>query len=183
MTASDRRVILLRAVNVGGAQLPMAQLRAIAAELGATEVSTYIASGNLIATVPGDPATFDRALESAVQERFGFFREAISRTRPELEVALEAHPFEVIEARYSYVSFLLHRPEPDAIERARAIPTGEDRWEVVGDDLHLRYANGAGREQLRTASLMKALGVPGTARNLNTVRSLIERMGGGCKVS
>ena len=38
-------VYLFRAVNVGGiAKLPMADLRALAAELGATDVRTYIAS-------------------------------------------------------------------------------------------------------------------------------------------
>jgi len=38
----------------GTAKLPMAELRALATELGATELQTYIASGNLIATPPGD---------------------------------------------------------------------------------------------------------------------------------
>ncbi len=177
MTASERRVILLRAVNVGGAKLPMADLKAIAEDLGATGTSTYIASGNLIATIHGDPAKFDRALEKAIESRFGYFREAISRTPKQLADALAAHPFEVIEARFSYVSFLLGRPTASAIEKAKSVPAGDDVWEVVGDDLHLRYANGAGQEQLRTAALMKALGVPGTARNLNTVKALIERAG------
>lgn len=171
----NRRIILFRAVNVGGAQLPMAELRGIAEGLGAANVSTYIASGNLIADVPGDPERFDRAIEAAVEARFGFFREAISRTPEQLSAALAAHPFEVVEPRFSYVSFLLGRPTASAIAKAREVPAGDDRWEVVGDDLHLRYANGAGQEQLRTAALMKALGVPGTARNLNTVQALIER--------
>jgi uncharacterized protein (DUF1697 family) len=44
-------VFLFRAINVGGtAKLPMAELRELATELGATGVSTYIASGNLFAT-------------------------------------------------------------------------------------------------------------------------------------
>lgn len=177
--SGQQRVIMLRAVNVGGAQLPMADLRAMATELGATDVSTYIATGNLIATVPGDPDAFDRAIEAAVQERFGFFREAISRTRAQLESALAAHPFEVLEPRFSYVSFLQRRPTASAIEAAKALPTGEDCWEVVGDDLHLRYADGAGREQVRTATLLRTLGVPGTARNLNTVREIVRRMDPG----
>ena len=75
------RIHLLRAVNVGGAKLPMADLRALATSLGATDVSTYIASGNLICEPPGDPAEFDRALEAAVDEQFGFFREVISQPR------------------------------------------------------------------------------------------------------
>lgn len=44
----SRRVHLLRAVNVGGAKLPMAELREVASALGATNAGTYIASGNLL---------------------------------------------------------------------------------------------------------------------------------------
>lgn len=172
--AVERRCMLLRAVNVGGAKLPMAELRAIAEELGATDSSTYIASGNLIANVPGKPDEFDRALEAAVQKRLGFFREVISRTPQQLEAALKAHPFEVIQPRFSYVSFLLGKPSASALDAARKVPTEEDLWEVIGDDLHLRYANGAGQEQLRTATLMKALGIAGTARNLRTVEALAD---------
>lgn len=171
----SRRAILLRAVNVGGATLPMAELKAIATDLGATDVATYIASGNLVAEVPGDPAAFDRAIERAVEQRFGFAREAISRTHDELVAALEAHPFEVEEPRFSYISFLLTAPTPQAVAEAAAVPTGDDRWQVIGRELHLRYAQGAGRADLKDAQLMRALGrVVGTARNLNTVRRLAE---------
>lgn len=171
----SRRVILIRAVNVGGAKLPMADLKAIAADLGATDVATYIASGNLVADVPGDPDDFDRALEKAIEQRFGYFREAISRTRDELVAALDAHPFEVIEPKYSYVSFMLTAPTAKAVEAAADVPTGDDRWQVVGRELHLRYANGAGRAELKDAQLLRALGrIPATARNLNTVRKLID---------
>lgn len=168
------RVLLLRAVNVGRAQLPMAELRALAAGLGAADPRTYIASGNLVADVPGDPDAFDRALEQAVQQRFGFFREVVSRTPGEVRAALEAHPFEVLEARFSYVSFLLRAPDPASVTAAEALETGDDRWQVIGRELHLRYANGAGRPQLDDKRLGRALGVPGTARNLRTVARLVE---------
>jgi uncharacterized protein (DUF1697 family) len=170
-----RRVILIRAVNVGGAKLPMADLKEIAADLGATDPTTYIASGNLVADVPGDPDDFDRALEKAIEKRFGYFREAISRTRAELVEALEAHPFEVAEPKYSYVSFMLAAPTKSAVESAADVPTGDDRWQVVGRDLHIRYAYGAGRAELKDAQLLRALGkIPTTARNLNTVKKLID---------
>lgn len=168
------RVQLIRAVNVGGAKLPMADLRAIATELGATDVSTYIASGNLLCTPPGDAAAFDRALERAIEERFGYVREVISRTPAELRAALDAHPFEIIEPKYSYVTFLLTAPTPDAVAKARTFATGDDRWDVIGREMHIRYAGGAGRPQMKDASIGRALDVPGTARNLNTVAKLIE---------
>lgn len=174
---SERRIFLVRAVNVGGAKLPMADWRGIAEELGATDVSTYIASGNLVCTPPPDVDAFERALEVAVQERFGFFREVISRSVEEVRAALDAHPFEVLEPRFSYVTFLAVEPTPDAIAKARTFETGEDRWEVIGRELHVRYAAGAGRPQMKDASIGRALAVPGTARNLNTVRKLLELAG------
>ncbi|MBW0103040.1 DUF1697 domain-containing protein [Pseudonocardia sp. KRD291] len=167
------RVILLRAVNVGGATLPMASLREMAAGLGAREPRTHIASGNLIADVPGDPDTFDRALERAVEARHGFFREAISRTPGELAAALAAHPFEVVEPRYSYVVFLMGEPTAAAVAKARTFATGEDLWDVEGREMHVRYHAGAGRPQMKHESIGRALAVPGTARNLNTVAKLV----------
>lgn len=170
-----RRVMLVRAVNVGGCKLPMAEFRDIAADLGATDVSTYIASGNLVADVPGDPDAFDRALEKALTDRFGWEREVISRSPQELQRALEAHPFEVAQPKFSYVAFMLTAPTAEAVEAARLVPTGEDRWDVIGRELHLRYADGAGKAQLKDAQLHRALGkIPTTARNLLTVRKLIE---------
>ncbi|MET0450013.1 MAG: DUF1697 domain-containing protein [Aeromicrobium sp.] len=172
------RIVLLRAVNVGGnAKLPMAELKAIATDLGATDPRTYIASGNLVADVPGTAATFDRALEKAIEDRFGFFRDVISRTPEQVRVALEAHPFEVVEPKYSYVTFLLTAPTAAAIEKAESFDTHDDRWQVIGTEMHIRYAHGAGRPEMKSEAIGRALGTPGTARNLNTVRKLLELAG------
>ncbi|AVM01118.1 DUF1697 domain-containing protein [Gordonia iterans] len=168
------RIHLLRAVNVGGAKLPMAELREVAASLGATQVRTYIASGNLICEPPGDSGAFDRALEQAVLERFGFFREVISRSHEELVAARAAHPFEVIEPRFSYITFLAGEPAAENVAKARTFATGDDVWDVIGREMHVRYIGGAGRPQMKDASIGRAIGVPGTARNLNTVDKLID---------
>ena len=165
---------MLRAVNVGGAQLPMARLREIAEDLGASDVSTYIASGNLIADVPGSADDFDRALEKAIEKEFGFFRESISRTPAQVRKALAAHPFAVDEPKYSYVTFLLEKPTAEAIKKAETYETGNDEWKIIGTEMHIRYANGAGRPEMKADTIGRALKVPGTARNLNTVKKLIE---------
>ena len=171
------RIVFVRAINVGGAALPMAEFRELLGSLGATAVRTYIASGNAVCDVSGDPAQFDRSVEAALTEKYGYVRDVMSRTRSQLEEALAGHPFEVIEPKYSYVSFLSAAPTAAAVEKAREVATGEDRWEVVGSDLHIRYANGAGTPDMNTDSVMRRLGVPGTARNLNTVRKLIDLAG------
>lgn len=168
------RIVLIRAVNVGGAKLPMAELRELATELGATDVSTYIASGNLLCTPPGKPAEFDRALEAAIETKYGYFREVISRSDKELEAALAAHPFEVAEPRYSYVYCLVGTPTPSAITAFAKKDFGSDRFEVVGDNLHIRYDAGAGDSKLTAPVIARGLGVQGTGRNLRTVQKLID---------
>ena len=168
------RILLVRAVNVGGAKLPMAEFRELLTSLGGEQVRTYIASGNAVLDVPGDPAAFDRAVESALTDRYGYVREVISRTPDELDAALQAHPFEVIEPKFSYVAPMTGTPTTDTIEWAREVTTGDDRWEVIDADLHIRYANGAGQAELDITKVLKRLGIQGTARNLNTVRALIE---------
>ncbi|GEE01728.1 hypothetical protein nbrc107696_21740 [Gordonia spumicola] len=167
------RIVLLRAVNVGGAKLPMARLREIAADLGASDVSTYIASGNLLCTPPGDAADFDRALEKALSDEFGWFREAISRTPAEVAATLAASPF---DGQHTHIYFLTDEPTSDAADAFCATDFGGgERFAVIGRDLYIDYPEGAGTTKLTPAKIAKALGVTGTARNLRTCATLVER--------
>ena len=177
----NSRIIFLRAVNVGGASLPMAELRTLLTDLGATDVQTYIQSGNAVCVPPGDPDDFDRALEKAIEMKYGFFRESISRAPEEVKAALDAYPFDAEETKgkpkRSYISFMVEPPTKAAIEKAQAYETGDDSWQVIGRDLHIFYAHGAGNPSMKAASIGKALEVPATARNLKTVRKLLDLAG------
>ncbi|MYR07270.1 DUF1697 domain-containing protein [Gordonia sp. SID5947] len=169
-----RRVVLIRAINVGGAKLPMADLRAMAEELGATNVSTYIASGNLLCDPPAATDEFDRALEAAITERFGYEREVISRSRDDLAAALDAHPFTVVDPKFSYVYCLTGVPSTAKAAEFEKRDFGDDELTVIGNDLHIRFAAGAGKSKLSAPVIAKGLGVQGTGRNLKTVRTLID---------
>lgn len=168
------RIVLIRAVNVGGAKLPMAELRDLATDLGATGVSTYIASGNLLCTPPGTPTSFDRALEQAIEKKYGYFREVISRSVEELTKALADHPFEVAEPKYSYVYCLVGKPSAAAVTAFEKREFGADEFKIIGDNLHIRYDAGAGVSKLTAPVIAKGLGVQGTGRNLRTVQTLID---------
>ncbi len=60
-------VALLRAVNVGGTKLPMADLRALLEGLGLTNVRTYLQSGNAVFDARDDEPA--RALATAIEIR------------------------------------------------------------------------------------------------------------------
>ena len=64
-----RMVALLRAVNVGGRKLPMAELRALCGELGWQNVATYIQSGNVVFDADCTPAEAEAALEARISKR------------------------------------------------------------------------------------------------------------------
>ena len=166
---------LLRAVNVGGAKLPMAGWREMAESLGATDVSTYIASGNLLCDPPGDPDEFARALEAAIEGRYGFFREVISRTRKELRAALDAFPFDRSQPKYCHVYFLAEKPTAKAT--AALVERDLEELAVIGRDLHIRYRDGVAGTKLTTPLIHRTLGVVGTGRNLDTVAKLAELAG------
>ncbi len=66
-----RYVILLRGINVGGKnKVPMAPLRTCLEQLGFTDVSTYIASGNVIASSKLGAAAARERIEAELPARF-----------------------------------------------------------------------------------------------------------------
>lgn len=169
------RVHFVRAINVGGtAKLPMAELRELAAELGAQNISSYINSGNLLASPPGDPAAFDRKLEQAIESRFGFFREVISRSVEELAAAHAAYPFEVLDPAKSLVAFLAEPPAADRVAALAAKDFGSDQWELIGSDLHISYADSVAKSKLSNTTIASTLGVQCTSRNLKSMAKLLE---------
>ena len=115
----NTRILLVRAVNVGGAKLPMAEFRELLAELGAEQVRTYIQSGNAVVALSGGAQAFDRAVEQALTDRYGYVREVISRSPSELKTALDKHPFTVSEPKYSYICLLYTSPSPRDRTRSR----------------------------------------------------------------
>lgn len=72
-------VALLRAVNVGGTKLAMADLRALLEGLGLTDVRTYLQSGNAVfesgpgaaAGVPATPQQLASAIEVRIERELG----------------------------------------------------------------------------------------------------------------
>ncbi|MEO7349493.1 MAG: DUF1697 domain-containing protein [Terrimesophilobacter sp.] len=172
-------MIFVRAVNVGGtARLPMADFRSMLEELGGKHPRTYIASGNAVLELDASDAsgwsTFDRSVERELEVRFGFQRDVVSRSVKEVEGALAEHPFPVTDPKWSYVTFLTAEPQPENLASASELPPSDAEWTVLGAHLHIRYPEGMSATTLNADALFKRLGVTGTARNLRTVRAILD---------
>lgn len=172
----SRSLLLLRAVNVSGRNsVPMARLRELlSARSDLEDVSTYIASGNIVCATPHDPAASCATVRALIAGEFGVDTPVIHRTHAELAASEAAQPFPEGDLKLVHAMFLEGTPVPGALDvlRGRLVP-GE-RLALVGDDLWIDYAaGGVHATRLTKTVLDRALGVAGTARNLRTVRKLI----------
>ena len=173
----SRSVLLLRAVNVSGRNMvPMARLREVlAAETDLAEVSTYIASGNIICESPTKPAAACAAVRTVIAAEFGVETPVIHRTHAQLVASEKAQPFPEGEEKFVHAMFLEGASRAGAVAALEDRLRPEERLALIGDDLWIDYGSGGVHStKLTTAVLDRALGVAGTARNLRTVRKLIE---------
>ncbi|HEY7627188.1 MAG TPA: DUF1697 domain-containing protein [Ilumatobacteraceae bacterium] len=173
-------IVLLRAVNVGGRMLPMADLRTLLGGLGHTDVATYIQSGNAVLTTSrrGRQAIADE-IAAEIERAHGLPVAVIMRTPDEMRAVLAANPFSsVVETARVVVTFLSEVPAAENVQRLEPDRFLPDRFELTGREIYTHYPNGVGPSKLTLDYYEKRLRVRGTARNLNTVAKLIELAGG-----
>jgi uncharacterized protein (DUF1697 family) len=164
-------VALLRAVNVGGRKVPMAELREVVEGLGFDDVRTYIQSGNVLFSASRAPRP--AVLERAIQGRFGLSVDVVLRSAADLRRAVERDPFPDAERSRLHVGFMAKKPAASAvsaIDRAVFLP---EQFAVVGRELYLHLPNGMARTKLPD-HVLRRIKVATTIRNWNTVTKLAE---------
>ncbi len=168
-------VALLRGVNVGGHnKVPMGALRQALADAGLGEVTTYIASGNLVLAADDDPAG---AIAAVITDSFGLDIAVLTRTADELRSAAGANPFAELAATAPKAVHCFFTSTPvtaevlDAFDGERYAP---DRLDVAAGELFAAYPDGMARSTLTNVVIDRVAGGPTTARNWNTVGRLVE---------
>lgn len=173
-----RTVALLRAVNVGGRKLPMADLRTLCGELGWRDVATYIQSGNVVFTAGGGATAIETALEEAIEARFALKVPVIVRTAGEWADLAAGNPFKAEPPNRVMLLLAKGKPAAGADEIIQARAQAGEQIVRVGDALWFHYPNGAGTSKLTPSLIDRAVGSPATARNYNTVLKLEEMLAG-----
>ncbi|HZF94530.1 MAG TPA: DUF1697 domain-containing protein [Allosphingosinicella sp.] len=174
-----RHVALLRAVNVGGRKLPMAELRALCGEIGWADVATYIASGNAVFTASGAREGLEAQLEAAISVRFEMDVPTIVRSAEEWRSYAPACPFPdaARDAPNRLLLLLSKRPPvPGADAAIQARAADGERVALAGDALWIHFPEGSGRSKLTPSLIDRLLGSPSTSRNHNTLVKLGEML-------
>jgi len=172
-----RFLALLRAVNVGGRKVPMADLRALASEIGLSNPTTFIASGNLLFDAEASEGVLEAKIESALQARFGFAVPTIVRSASEWRGYAAANPFPECSAQSPNLVLMGLSKAPlndGAANTLQERATLGERVAAAGGALWFHYAAGVGDSKLTPNLIDRAAGSPVTGRNWRSVLELGE---------
>jgi uncharacterized protein (DUF1697 family) len=172
----DRRVALLRGINVGAAKrIAMADLRKLLEDLGYGDVRTLLNSGNIVFTVVKKSAVDDGVrIEKAIADRLGVTTRVTVLPGREVAKAVDENPLRAIADNPSRLLFMAFRDSKGA---AQLKPLLEERWAPEALALGSRVAyfwcpNGITESRLLVAA-NRIIGEAGTARNLTTMTKLL----------
>lgn len=177
-------IAFLRAINVGGHTVKMDTLRQLFIDLGFTGVETFIASGNVIFETGESNLPAMAALESRIEqhlnERLGYPVKTFLRTPAGLEQIAQYQPYPAGDlenpANTLYIGFLQSPPGPEATQRIAALSDPLNQLHIHDRELYWLVQGGIGRSEITGARLEKALGMPTTLRNVNTIKRLIAKV-------
>jgi uncharacterized protein (DUF1697 family) len=175
-----RYVAFLGSINVGGNQLKMAELCKALEAQGFENVSTVVASGNVLFdhAMATDPK-LEVEIAKIIADRFGIETFAAVRSKTELVAAIAENPF-VDDGEEKFVHTLFLEKQPAKADFAKLKMDhegrGNERMASGTKALHVDFVDGVARSKLTGDFIARRLGCRGTARNLRSMRRIVEKM-------
>lgn len=168
-----RYIAFLRAINVGRHVVKMEKLRALFEEIGCQNVETFIASGQVIfETRATDTAKLEARIEKQLQSALGYDVATFIRTPAELaKIAAHVQP----RPGTLYVFFTRQHPGKEAVAKLLSFSSDVDSFDLKGREIYWYSRAGFSGSKFTAALLEKTIGMPATARNINTVQRLLAK--------
>ena len=166
-------IAFFRGINVGGHHsLPMRELIETLENLGLENVRTYIQSGNVVfQSTEINTVELSTEISIAVEDKKGFRPGVLLLSPKEFQSAIDKCPFSSDEGKFLHFSFLGAEPEEPDLESLDAVRSKTEEFRLIDKVFYLYAPDGIGRSKL-VSKVEKALGVPLTSRNWNTVRKV-----------
>ena len=166
-------VALLHSILLGpGKRLVMADLKAMASELGFANPRTWVATGNLIFEGEDAPiAAVESRLEAGFRARFGKPVDIILRTAPAWLRLAAQNPFPDGNGARVGIRVMRAPLVPDTLAKLETIAAPGMGLALRDGDLWIDFAGEPSEARLLSHLTTKKLGI-GTLRNANTVKAL-----------
>jgi uncharacterized protein (DUF1697 family) len=170
----ETQVVLIRGINVGGSHIvKMVDLAKLCAKTGATNVKTYIQSGNVVLGTKLAPAELEDAIESGIAKSHGFRPSVVVRTQAELAKIVSGTPYTIADGTKHVVYFGKDKLPAKLFSAFDLKSFAPEHFTVRGREMYLDLPEGQGRSKLVMALMKLKHDVPVTARNWNTVTKLL----------
>ncbi|RUX72686.1 DUF1697 domain-containing protein [Mesorhizobium sp. M7A.F.Ca.US.001.04.1.1] len=174
-------VALLYSIILGeGRRVVMADLKAMAEDLGLKNPRTLVATGNLVFEAPAtDIADLEQRLEAAFEKTFGRHVDIIVRGAEDWLKLAAGNPFPADSAKAGdqVAVRVMRKPAPvEAVTGLQAYAGVDEKVTSVGGDIWVVFSRERPSSRLLAAMNHKRMGT-GTSRNWNTVRRLAEMLG------
>jgi len=153
--------------------LSMKDLVAILGTMNYENIQTYIQSGNVVFQCK-DKVSEKSAGEigKLILDKKGFEPKVLLLSLGELQNAIANNPFATDNGKALHFFFLESQSHEPNIEQLMSIKVKSEEFMLSNNVFYLYASDGIGRSKL-AADAEKALDVPITARNWNTVSALI----------
>ncbi len=176
-----RYAALLRAINAGaGRTIKMETLRQIFENLGYQQVSTFMASGNVVFETPDeDIPALEKRIESRLREALLYEADTFIRTEAELVEAANYQPIPSLEAAELNIIFLKVRLEDNLAKAVTALKTDSNEFYIHKREIYWLRRRNSGVLDYSTVPLEKTLGRPFTIRSVRTVRKMVQKFNFG----
>ena len=167
----------LRGVNVNGTNMKMAEVCQVFTDAGMQNVTSVLASGNIIFSSGKDAAQLKEVLEKAMSQHFGYEAFLFIREEKDVLAMLQNDPFPVAEHCHNYVFIGSQKIEEllsDAFQKA--IKADNEKGKTVNSIFYWQIQKG----QTLGSEFSKILGKKSlkdqwTSRNINTLEKIIKK--------
>lgn len=180
LTRMHRYIAFLRGINLGKRRLKMDLLKELFEQMEFVEVSTFIASGNVIfASATRDPRKVEEQIERHLRHALGYDVDTFVRTRADVAMIATAQPFskaDMADPTCTILTIFFKTPvHPDTARKLSAIRTEVDEFRVTARECFWLCRIKMSDSEVWKHPEMRTLKLPTSSmRNLTTLRKLAE---------
>lgn len=168
----------LRGVNVKGTNMKMADVCQVFKDTGMEDISSILASGNIVFSSDKKADDLKKTLEKAMSEHFSYEAFLFIKSQEEIESFWNSNPFEKNENLHIYT--FVGSPEVENIlmkEFENAAKTEDEKGEIVNNIFYWQVPKGNTLDSTFGKILgKKSLKDQFTSRNINTFEKILKKM-------
>lgn len=177
MNESAKYCAFLRGVNVNGTTMKMADVCNVFSKAGVENVSSVLASGNILFQSNKSVSELRTSLENAMSKTFNYEAFLFIKSEKELKKILENSPFEKNKEWHSYVFIAEEKESQEILEEFELCSHQENEkgsrvnstfyWQIPKQEtLNSEFGKILGKKKFKDKF---------TSRNINTIEKIVKK--------